>query len=396
LIVYLPSDSFLKIVEGPVKPRGAISTINAKTFNILLDAWSQSSDQRSVERAEEILAEMESEYARGNRSLKPDVSSYNACIKAYVKNDGRVDAVNKTEAMLSRMVDVSGVAPNRRGYNLLLYALANSSLPDAAERAEAVLRKMMDDFMAGDDYVKPDINTFNQVIASLARGRTHGFEKRMQSVYEKLLALPIEMAVEPNTDTFNAVMGGWLKSESAEALSKILDALRTMEDSYESGNSLAKPDRVSMNTVIAAYAKKGGAESVDRAMELREKMEKNFDISPCPVTNNSMIDCWSRSGRSEAPERVLEVLEIMERDFKRGKVSMKPDAFTYSSIVDCFTKCGRPDAPLRAEEVLGRMRDLSRSHGGDPISVSVYNAGKLPRRAICRLFVVVWLTCFVP
>lgn len=30
LIVYLPSDSFLKIVEGPVKPRGAISTVYCK------------------------------------------------------------------------------------------------------------------------------------------------------------------------------------------------------------------------------------------------------------------------------------------------------------------------------------------------------------------------------
>jgi hypothetical protein len=61
--------------------------ITTKTYNILLDAWSQSREEGSAERAEQILSEMETLYlSSGDENLRPNESSYNACIKAHVKN----------------------------------------------------------------------------------------------------------------------------------------------------------------------------------------------------------------------------------------------------------------------------------------------------------------------
>ncbi len=364
--------------------------INTKVYNILLDAWSKSHESGSAERAEEILEGMERMYNMGNQQMRPNEASYNAVIKAYVKNGNRLYAANKAEALLDRMVksppyngansnDAAGfhdkfVSPNRRGYNLLLYALANSSLEDAPKRAENILRKMKDGYTAGNAFVKPDINSYNQAIGSWARGRQKGFEVRMERLFEELVALPAEMEIQPNTDTFNALMGGWLKSNKDQALSKIEEILHMMEQYHLSGNDSAKPDRVSVNTVIAAYAKNSQNGAVDKALALKTKMEKRYNITADTMSNNIVVDSWCKSGRSDAPERVLELLDVMEREFKMGKRNLKPDSYTYSSVIDSFIKCNRLDAAQKAEEILRRMQDLHRFHGGDPPVTSVFNA----------------------
>jgi hypothetical protein len=370
-----------------IKDDDSLGVITTKTYNILLDAWSQSREEGSAERAEQILSEMETLYlVSGDEDLRPNESSYNACIKAHVKNGSSnnnnrnsngADSVNKAQAILDRMA-AANVTPNRRSYNLLLYALANSSFVDAAKRADSILCKMLAAYRQGDENVKPDINSYNQVIASWARGKVSGFEYRMQSVLDKLLRDSVSMKIQPNGDTFNAVMGGWLKSNKPEAQERIEDVLQKMQTSFANGNEDAKPDRVSINTVIVAFCKNGGDSStaVERAMEMRDSMESEYSIKPDTVTNNILVDSWCKSRRPDAPERVVEMLDVMERDYKKGQGRVKPDSYTYSSVIDSYTKCSRVDAGERAEEILERMRDLYRNHGGDAAVTSVYNAGK--------------------
>jgi hypothetical protein len=353
--------------------------IDTKTYNILLDAWSQSSLEGSAERAEQILSEMETLWLSGNADLRPNESSYNACIKAFVKSgSNRLDSVTKAQAILDRMT-FDTIAPNRRGYNLLLYALANSnsSRGDAAERADKILRTMLAAYRRGDENVKPDINSYNQVISSWARGTSAGFEYRMQSVLDELLKHAVQMNIQPNADTFNTVMGGWLKSNKPEAQERIEDTLEKMQKSFASGNEDAKPDRVSINTVIAAFCKNGGTSAVERAMEMRDSMESQYSIKRDTVSNNILVDSWCKSRRPDAPERVVELLDGMERDYKKGNTRLKPDAYTYSSVIDSFTKCGRVDAGERAEEILVRMKYLYRNYSGDAAVTSVYNAGEI-------------------
>jgi hypothetical protein len=378
-----------------------IGVITTKTYNILLDAWSQSREEGSAERAEQILSEMETLYlSSGNEALRPNESSYNACIKAHVKNGSNInrnskysnrnsngaESVDKAEAILKRMAAANAnrtmehqVTPNRRSYNLLLYALANSSFVDAAERADRILGKMLAAYRQGDENVKPDINSYNQVIASWARGKVSGFEYRMQSVLDTLLRDSVAMKIQPNADTFNTVMGGWLKSHKPEAQERIENVLEKMQTSFANGNEDAKPDRISINTVIAAFCKNGGTSStaLERAMEMRDSMESEYSLKPDTVTNNILVDSWCKSRRPDAPERVVELLDVMERSYKKGKGRLKPDSYTYSSVIDSYTKCSRVDAGERAEEILERMRDLHRNHGGDAAVTSVYNAGEL-------------------
>jgi len=186
----------------------------------------------------------------------------------------------------------------------------------------------------------------------------------------------------------NAVMGGYLKSSSHNqqwCLERIQETLARQEASFESGNASAQPDRVSINTLMAAHVKlkdkknssSSSSTNMDRAMELRCVLQEKYDIEPDATSCNILLHSWSKSGRPDAPEHVTELLDSMEREFVQNNyVPMKPDSYSYNAAIDCHIKCGRPDAPKRAEELLQQMKHMYRNHGGCPISTSVYNAGK--------------------
>jgi tetratricopeptide (TPR) repeat protein len=345
--------------------------INTSTYNILLDAWSRSPADGSAERCEEILVQMERMHDQGKGDVEPDQASYNAVIKAYVKAGSKLLAAPKAEAIIERME--RKVSPTRRSYNLLLYAWANASIEDAAARAQQVLRRMQEQYKEGNVLAKPDTNSYNQVLAAWSRGRKMGFERRMQFIFDELMALPEEEEIHPDTDTFNHVMGGWLKSDDKDALTRIEETFKLMEQNYEMGNKEARPDRITINTITAAYARSPTAGEVEKSMELRSSMEERYGIKPDVVSHNILVDSWCKSGRPDAPDRVVELLNTMEREFKRGIFYLKPDAYTYSSVIDCFIKCDQPGAVERAERILERMEELHRDHGGDPVPAAVYN-----------------------
>lgn len=353
--------------------------IDTMVYNLVLEAWSNSSEEGSAERSEEILRRMERMYLEDDNSqVKPNEDSYNAVIKTFVKNGNRSIAASKAESLVRLMesqAEFIGVSPTRRSYNLLLYALANSNLENASKHADEILHKMMDRYVEhGEKKCKPDINSYNQVLTAWARGKTPGFEENMQSVYEELLNLPKDMRIIPNTDSFNAVMGGWLKSNKHGSLPVIQSILTTMEQSYAGGNDSAKPDRISINTHTAAHTKYGSPDAVEKSMARATELEEKYQIASSTVSYNIVVDSWCKSGRSDAPDRVLELLASMENEFKSGRSGVRPDGYTYSSVVGCFVKFKRQNAAEVAEDLLGRMNDLYVNHDGEAPTTSVYNA----------------------
>jgi hypothetical protein len=371
-----------RLLQRLIQERDAgnkLASIDTFLYNKVLEAWAYSSEEGSAERSEEILHRMERMYLEdGDENVKPNESSYNAVVKAYVKNGNRHIAAAKVESVVKRMenrIDVMGVSPNRRSYNLLLYAFANSNLEDAAIHSEEILHKMSRRHVEeGDGRCKPDINSYNQVITAWARGTSSGFEERMQAVYQELLNLPSEMEIRPNADSFNAVMGGWLKSDNPSSLEIIQRVLETMESAYAAGNAAAKPDRVTINTLTAAYIKNGHGEMLETSIEAALRLEQKYQVVSNTVSYNIVIDSWCKSGRADAPDQAMGLLDTMEKACKKGKTNMRPDGYTYCSVIGCFVKFKRKDATDVAEGLLKRMRNLYYNFDGKPPTTSVYNS----------------------
>lgn len=379
--------------------------VGTELYNILLDAWSNSNEPHAAEQCYNILLKMEALYSQGHWHVRPNESSYNACIKAYVKRGGQkvnlnnhtrqqLEDIDKAQALLKRMEETTSpmaesdnlhnhrrLQPNRRGYNLVLYALANSNLDHAAELAEDMLRKM---WTAHDRnathpnvFVRPDTNTYNQVLTCWARGRQAGFERRMMTIFNELLALPRDWKILPNTDTFNGVMSGWLKSTAHEALDQMLTVLDKMEEISESGNICVRPDQVSMNTVMAAFGKcrETRPRLESQVADFLDRFDRRYAIKPDTVSNNILLDIWKRSNQVCDPQRAMKLFESMEQGFRDGNVRVKPDSYTYCTVIDSFIKRGHVDAPKVAQQLLDRMCQLHLESGGDRPCAFVYNTG---------------------
>jgi hypothetical protein len=358
-------------------------------YNAVLEAWSNCKEEGSAERAEEILLQMEQVH-----HLQPTVNSYNAVIKAYVKNGHRNIAAKKAQELIEKMEATNhpnDILPNLRSYNLLLYSLANA--PDGvmdhiAERAQAVLERMIQRCQYQDptnatttnSSVTPNINSFNQVMKCWARGESLNFEENMMKVYQLLLDWRPN-PIEPDKDTFNTLMGGWLKSKDPTALFRIQEIFNEMKESFAGGNLAARPDRVSINTLQVALNRQQQQQqqqqrrnTIDAPERLLLTIEKEFDIPPNYRSQNILMDSIVKSGVADAPEQVLAILNRMENEFKNGNQSMKPDHCSYCAVMLAYIHQGRENTIEIAENMLSRAWDMYRQYGGNIPNVKIYNS----------------------
>ena len=357
--------------------------VDTSTYNVVIDAWSQSREKGAAQRAEEILLKMEREYELGNDSVRPNKASFNSVIKAWVKHtQTEPEAISKAEELIDRMTQLSEIdenmdPPDYRGHNLLLYAYSVSGLPDAADRAQAVLEKMNakasnDDDDDDKDSQRPTVNTYNQVIKCWAKGRNWGFEDKAQALFDHVLN---DRRLTATHETFNAILACWLRSKRPEARDRVLELFALMEELYKKGDIKSRPDSVTVASVVRALSRGGDAKSIQQATELQKRVEQEYDIQPSVFCNNILIDSLSKSGRRDAPDLVMRMLVHMEDAFRGGDALLKPDEYTFTSVIDTFVKSGRPDAGARAMEVLQRMKQLCVQHDdAKPPTVGVYNS----------------------
>jgi hypothetical protein len=506
--------------------------VTTRTYNILLDAWSTSRQPGAAERCLEILNEMDQLVALcGSKNsekdhLRPDTTTFNACIKALVHGAGyqqesregqqqqqqqqhelasfqrskrqpqqRESVVDRVQELIDEMkrrqkeqesfaegdylgnTETAGgttrrmivrVAPDRRTYNLFLYAMANcpqsfvnpNNGTATVNRAMVILREMWNQYHVykqQDDetselssaaaastsassspamWIKPNTNTYNQVITCVARGQESGrFEDQLQELLDEMISLSsssstsspslsartqadehtsdnhkdssssslsssdFSTSVAPNTDSYNGVMGGWLKSRQPPSLSleRVLTIWNRMQHEYhENGNESARPDRVTLNILLTAHTKFGTASkatknaataasllhsrtattldnenvnvnnecALEKTLTLWHSFQKAYDILPDIVSFNVLLNSWSKSQRYDAPSQTLQILTFLERSLldnkddpicpagvgsslatleanktKKKKLDIpKPNSYSYATHMDCLVR----------------------------------------------------------
>jgi pentatricopeptide repeat protein len=340
------------------------------SLNMNLDYLAKSGQRDAAIRAEEMLQRIEALHDDGYYEKSPDVCSYNSVINAYAH--GKVSGASGHAHRLMKRMEEKGIEPNSItwntllrcllkevkettntevseekvedaesiitnmedlglantiSYNTVISILSKSKLPDAAERSEVWLNRMIDQFAkTGDDTIQPDTCSFNSVIHAYA-----------------------------NTNRFSA--GAPQRAKMAENI------INRMERSYQSGeNDQVKPDVVSYSAVINAYAKAAefDKDCATKAMDILNRMVKMYeggdkDVKPNKRTYTSVINAFARTGEAEAADNLL---TQMKEYYALGDTSLKPDTVCYSSVIDGYAKEGGEEAAFRAEELLHEMEDL--------------------------------------
>ena len=141
---------------------------NAVSYALLISCWAKSGQSGAADRAEAIVHEMQDRYKAGD-DLKPNVIIYSSVIFAWSRSRQR-ESVSKAESLLNEMLILAeagdkNCAPNAMCYNHVLYAITTSGLPDDLQRVGKLVKKMKDNGISSDQFMRKALEKFSRIKA---------------------------------------------------------------------------------------------------------------------------------------------------------------------------------------------------------------------------------------
>ena len=173
-------------------PRGDLNIRpNSFTYNSLLTTWARSLHSDAGERSLSILQEMERHHKMDPKNFAaPNHFHYTAVISALA-NKGDV---NNVENLLQYMID-HRIRPHSGTLNSVLKAYSRSSLPDAVDRAENLLRNMKAKYSVSPNYV-----SYTTFVLCIQRSQLPDGYRRAKIVVNEMIQKSMSMGWNPSTD----------------------------------------------------------------------------------------------------------------------------------------------------------------------------------------------------
>jgi pentatricopeptide repeat protein len=330
--------------------RGKSSSIrpNKVTISSILHLWSRSGLAEAPARVETHFKTLKEWYTEsGSENFRPDERVYATVISTWAKS-GHPHAGRRAAELLQEMKDTPDLEPNEVVYSAVLDALAKSG---QADQARALLNEMLQLYAEGDTTVQPGVYSFSCVLAAYAKAgqaeAAEGVLQEMEALYEQTR----DVKFRPNTICYSILIGAFAGSGEPRRAEAILQ--RMMESPYDS----VKPNLVSFNQVLHAWAKSGDFEAVERATAILDRIELlhangESPLKPDQKSYNNLLNCCANSPnpRKYAP-LAQQKLEWMHT---QHVVSLKPGKVSYNIVLRAWCKAGSPN---QAESLL---RDVSR------------------------------------
>jgi len=221
-------------------------------------------------------------YQGGDKRLRPDLITFNSVLGAWatlhkssvegntrIKN-GPNEALQRAESLFDEMQKMTYLSPCIISHNIMLDMYAR--IPDL-NKTESLFRTILERKRNLPDLFRgPDIISYNSLLVAMVHDMNSTSVKR---AIDLVLAMDggdiitdishLLSSIKPDILSFNIVLGGLASRNANEAE----DFLRSMEKRYLEGNSMVRPNRVSYNICIDAYAQLG---SLDKAESLLHEM----------------------------------------------------------------------------------------------------------------------------
>lgn len=193
---------------------------------------------------ERILLEMEERFRAGNRSVLPNVITYNAAIQCCAN-------VGDTESALSlfQRMKNSRISPDIRAYNTMLAIYAQVGTGDSAQKAEkqiTLLRYMS----RTNPSVKPDVFSFLHLYKAWHKSGEAQSYDRIWMIYERMRAQ--EYSIQPNMLMYTFLIAALSSSPNVKHLECATAILDDMEHNC-CFDALVRPDARHYMPIINAY-----------------------------------------------------------------------------------------------------------------------------------------------
>jgi pentatricopeptide repeat protein len=292
------------------------SVIDRRHFNVAMAAWSESGFPKhlSADRAHKLLDYMGSFY------LTPDVVTFSTLIKAWIRS----------------------VKPTL-----------------AAKKAEALLQNMKEQCLQGNTSVKPNLMTYNSVIAAVSRCQENSAPERAQALFAEMQ----QGGLVPDRITYNSLMALFLRRSRPDLVEALFRDL--VHGFQRGGDASLKPDMQAYTTLLQAWSRVGEPErTVEVLNEMITKCEVGeLDGRPTTRVFDAVLQAWLRSNRPDAPTQASKGLERMLFLSESGRFDCRPNLYSYSTVISTYTRSRAPNAGQGALLTLRRLQALYQRTG---------------------------------
>lgn len=309
---------------------------------------------------QKILEQMERMWKKSKvDALKPDTITCNTVMACWA-NSGLPEAGERAQAIIENMA----AKPNRKSYHAVLLAQAKSGEPS---KAQEILDKMQVRWEAGDNGMKPDVRTFTTVMNAWGRSNDPNAASNAHDILEhmnKKYDATKDKTIKPNKFSYTAVLDAYAFSAGrTDAAEKAEGLLNEMKIKSGEDNDL-KPDVRSYNAVLNAYSRSAGKVEVgDDADRILREMENTPGLNPDGFSYNSVILAHVRAHNIESAQKALLVLKRMEEGFKAGNKAAKPISNNYYSVISSLAANSNQSDPEVALAVTDLLKTLQSTPG---------------------------------
>jgi hypothetical protein len=259
--------------------------------------------------------------------------------------------------------------PTTPFFSLVLFAWSKSSDPLAAERAEAILDRMLELEASGEiPNLEVNASCFNIVMICYSRRRTQEAALKVENLYDRLLEYQrgnMNKGIggnkhpdpkRPIAFTYLALITIWVRFNPAKADRYFWG----WKAQYDSGNCAMHVDADLLRTLVAGWynastTETESAERIDQLVQFAFQSKTQLDdrsltVEPSVAVVNMAISAWCRKNTIEGVQRAEELLFQMQTYHEANPRSdMKCTVLSYLPIIQSLATMGRIE---RAEELL--------------------------------------------
>jgi len=347
---------------------------NIYTYSMIIDAlaFSQPDRVQSTYEVEQSLGEAlndNSKDANGNIGW------------TYLETPAPIIAERLLERLFDDCQSNPYLRPNIVTLNSVIHVLCRSRLPEAPERAEALLRQAQKLSLSSSDWkeLKPNRTTYGVILNCWGNSFDENAPIRAEALLEEMKASS-DPDLFPSSEACLGALKAWGHSQNFQAAQHANELLQELIRKYREGLEQSKrddsPQRFNKETwqdikpgiacflaVMNIYSQNGDTEGagnlLDQLETLYEESNRDADLCPNAAAFNCVLLAWSRSSSMGAQVNIKALMQRMQTLAEStGNSELYPDVVTYNSLLHALSRSDDTSvALLEAQEVFKTMQN---------------------------------------
>ena len=157
---------------------------HGRCYWVLLSAWSRSGREDAGQKALSILNDMEQRHKADSSNPKPRNIEYNSVISAF----SRIGDAENAEKVLEKMTKAKDIVdPDEYSYGAVMSSYSRSQLPDAGEKADALLNRLEGGIPSGEKTIYPDTANYLSAVRAWSRSGSPEAYTRAMAVLTRMV-----------------------------------------------------------------------------------------------------------------------------------------------------------------------------------------------------------------